>query len=463
MYSMRDRSLTQGYASIFTGLGMGLGGPLGGYISDKFGWRWAFLVQVPFFLTAFTFVTLNLNYATPGKGKNTREVLKRIDYYGCSTLLCAVGSCLFFLSLRYNQNLPLHSPTVLLSLVSSITFSIAFVLVELLVAPEPIMAPSLLRQRVPVLVGASNLVVAVCNFAVQYHFPMWFETVQGTNSTIAGLHLMPNSFAMSLGSVFAGYMMHRTGKYKLLNVTFGILPTIAALLIARLRTDSYLVTQWISIIPLGFGNAVVLQTTLIALLASIPHSQLAVGTGFTILFRGIGQVSGVAVASALFQNLLDRELRKRFKGEGSEELIMQIRHSYKVLNTLPEDQKLLARGAYAISLRYVFFFAAVATLTGFIIRLGIPELSLDKPNEDQSRVPIQTVNSPPISKDRISIDDDDLEDRGLHEVDSSEDEIDDDVFPTRKPVARKLSTYESENGFDPVILGRRRSSMAKSV
>ncbi|KAG8927122.1 hypothetical protein FRC02_008448 [Tulasnella sp. 418] len=417
MYSMRDRSLTQGYASIFTGLGMGLGGPLGGYISDKFGWRWAFLVQVPFFLTAFTFVTLNLNYATPGKGKNTREVLKRIDYYGCSTLLCAVGSCLFFLSLRYNQNLPLHSPTVLLSLVSSITFSIAFVLVELLVAPEPIMAPSLLRQRVPVLVGASNLVVAVCNFAVQYHFPMWFETVQGTNSTIAGLHLMPNSFAMSLGSVFAGYMMHRTGKYKLLNVTFGILPTIAALLIARLRTDSYLVTQWISIIPLGFGNA----------------------------------------------NLLDRELRKRFKGEGSEELIMQIRHSYKVLNTLPEDQQVLARGAYAISLRYVFFFAAVATLTGFIIRLGIPELSLDKPNEDQSRVPIQTVNSPPISKDRISIDDDDLEDRGLHEVDSSEDEIDDDVFPTRKPVARKLSTYESENGFDPVILGRRRSSMAKSV
>lgn len=67
MYSMRDRSLTAGYASIFTGLGLGLGGPFGGWMSDRFGvridesqvlqvvnsdcsesaiqWRWAFLCQ----------------------------------------------------------------------------------------------------------------------------------------------------------------------------------------------------------------------------------------------------------------------------------------------------------------------------------------------------------------------------------------------------------------------------------
>ncbi|KAG8862082.1 hypothetical protein FRB96_002112 [Tulasnella sp. 330] len=37
MYSMRDRTLTQGYASIFTGLGLGVGGPFGGWIADRFG------------------------------------------------------------------------------------------------------------------------------------------------------------------------------------------------------------------------------------------------------------------------------------------------------------------------------------------------------------------------------------------------------------------------------------------
>lgn len=39
---MRARSLTQGIASIFSGIGMGLGGPLGGYISDRYGWRLSF-------------------------------------------------------------------------------------------------------------------------------------------------------------------------------------------------------------------------------------------------------------------------------------------------------------------------------------------------------------------------------------------------------------------------------------
>jgi len=78
-----------------------------------------------------------------------------------------------------------------------------------------------------------------------------FETVQGTSATIAGLHLMPNSFAMSVGSLFAGYVMHRTGRYKLLNVVFGVFPTVAALLIARLKPDSHPVIQWISIVSLA--------------------------------------------------------------------------------------------------------------------------------------------------------------------------------------------------------------------
>lgn len=46
MYSMRNRSLTQGYASLFSGFGMGLGGPLGGAMAVSLGWRWAFISYV---------------------------------------------------------------------------------------------------------------------------------------------------------------------------------------------------------------------------------------------------------------------------------------------------------------------------------------------------------------------------------------------------------------------------------
>lgn len=50
------------------------------------------------------------------------------------------------------------------------------------------------------------------------------------------------------------------------------------------------------------------------------ESIMAVGTGFGQLFRGIGQVGGVAVSSAVFQSVLDRELRKSIHTPDAEEV-----------------------------------------------------------------------------------------------------------------------------------------------
>ena len=63
-----------------------------------------------------------------------------------------------------------------------------------------------------------------------------------------GLHLLPNSLAMSSGAVFAGWMMHTTGRYKIINLIFGVFPFIAAVLIYRMREDSKGVQSWLSIV-----------------------------------------------------------------------------------------------------------------------------------------------------------------------------------------------------------------------
>ena len=194
-----------------------------------------------------------------------------------------------------------------------------FFLVEIYVAVEPVLPPYLLRQKVPVLVGCSNALVAVCNLSVTYYFPTWFQTVMLTSAStagkihiwywdfygvltfcsITGLHLLPNSICISTGSFFAGWVMifpffhldlieyfawrwvmHRTGEYKMINMIFGILPFFAAILMTQMKEDSYPAHLWLSIVkhfpcfltsvltsarsltqmPLGFGNAVVLQT-----------------------------------------------------------------------------------------------------------------------------------------------------------------------------------------------------------
>ena len=69
---------------------------------------------------------------------------------------------------------------------ASILFTMLFLLVEIYVAVEPVLPPYLLRQKVPVLVGCSNALVAVCNLSVTYYFPTWFQTVMLTSASTAG-------------------------------------------------------------------------------------------------------------------------------------------------------------------------------------------------------------------------------------------------------------------------------------
>ncbi|KIK93560.1 hypothetical protein PAXRUDRAFT_144798 [Paxillus rubicundulus Ve08.2h10] len=419
MYSLRSRGLAQAVSNIFNGLGQGLGGPIGGLVSDWFGWRWAFIMQIPLFALSLTLTTYNLRYVTPGKGKNAKDVLKRIDWGGSFTLLIAVGSVLVFLSMKYNEDYPWTEPWVIVPLAVSGAFFTAFVLVELFIAPEPVLAPYLLKQKVPVLVGISNYLVSLCNFAVMYFFPMWFQTVALTSASIAGLHLLPSSASMAVGSMFAGWMMHRTGKYRLINIVFGFFPFIGISLITFMKETSGPLQMWLSIMPFGFGNAVVLQTMLIALLAHLPENSMAVGTGFGQLFRGLGQVSGVAISSALFQSKLSSELHRRIQTPDAEEAsshsfcqscmlidlcaqtINMIRHSATLVARLPPDLQRAARDSYAVALRAVFILAACSTFLAYVVRLPVPEQSLDKsPRKrlndasDASQVEAQALRSP---------------------------------------------------------------------
>ncbi|KAG6861792.1 hypothetical protein C0995_012296 [Termitomyces sp. Mi166 len=260
MYTLRTRGFLQSIGGAFYGLGMGLGGPIGGLITDWFGWRWAFLIQIPFFVLSLGLTFFNLHYTTPGNGRSALEILKRIDYTGSACLLVSIGSTLYFLTTRYNEGL---------------------------------------------------------------------ETVMLSSATTAGLHLLPNSVCISIGSVFAGSYAKRQGDHN----------------------------------------------STVALVASLPPSQLAIGTGFAQLVRGLGQVGGLAIASAIFQSRLNTELRARIHVPDAEETIKHIIHSARLLDELPPALQRIARDAYAASLKSVF-------------TLAIPDADLDEgpPAENYSKV-----------------------------------------------------------------------------
>lgn len=59
-----------------------------------------------------------------------------------------------------------------------------------------------------------------------------------------------------------------------------------------------------------------------------------------------------------------------------EQWITKIRHSAKLVGSLPPEMQRTARDAYAVSLKQVFIFASVATFFAYLVRLPVSLLQL---------------------------------------------------------------------------------------
>ena len=63
---------------------------------------------------------------------------------------------------------------------------VTFFVVEINYASEPVLPPALVKMKVPMLVGIASFMVSMCNFAVMYNLPTWFQTVMLTSAGEAG-------------------------------------------------------------------------------------------------------------------------------------------------------------------------------------------------------------------------------------------------------------------------------------
>lgn len=81
---LRRRGVQQGLGNLFYGAGAGLGGLFGGLVNDNWGWRVAFLIQVPLVMISGILVFFLVD--VPPK-KSDKSKLARVDFAGAITLL----------------------------------------------------------------------------------------------------------------------------------------------------------------------------------------------------------------------------------------------------------------------------------------------------------------------------------------------------------------------------------------
>lgn len=367
---LRSRGFWQGVSIVAFGVGFGIGGTLGGFITNAYGWRWVFLAQpLPILLSMILVFCLVPKYTT---ARTETPSVKRIDFLGSITLTMAI-LCLMFGAISGGNTLPWSSPMVYVPLALSPVLVAIFCQVEIKVAKEPMIPVQLLANRTILGACLTNLLNSIANTTMMYYVPMDLE-VRDYSAARAGIRLLPYAIGAFVGSVGAGALMNITGRYWRILFVSQIAMLAASTVFLVIPTDSS--TDYVSFIVLlviGLGMGGSLITTLLALISAADHKHQAVLTSVSYAFRTTGNVLGTTAAGAIFQNVLDQQLWSRFGDKrDAGPLIPAVRRRKIDIDDLPRGWKEGVLQSYAKAFLMVFIFVVAvyvaASITASIIR-----------------------------------------------------------------------------------------------
>ncbi|KAL1957594.1 hypothetical protein VTO42DRAFT_5705 [Malbranchea cinnamomea] len=369
---LRDRGVWQGIINIVFATGSGLGAPLGGILADYIGWRWAFITQAPFCLTAFIMVALTLDLPVTVK-LHWRTKIARVDFSGAILLVFAVFGLL--LGLDRGSNVSWSIPITYVPLIISVVLFAAFLYVEMRIASEPFAPGHIIFDR-------NLLACYLCNFfsfagwlSTLFYIPLFFQANDGISATGAGIRLLPSIIAGVSGSLFGGFVMKKTGKYLWLTVYGYSLLAIGMILIflfSGVITQS-LIVMTIGMVLCGFGNGIGVTTTLIGLLANASPKDQAVATACSYLFRSLGSVMGLSLCSTVIQQSLRIGLQTALREvKDIDKIVDNVRQSLDYVKTLEPHLRQLVRECYGRSIGHGFgsmvILAFFSLLFAFFIR-----------------------------------------------------------------------------------------------
>lgn len=383
---LRERGLYQGLANICFGLGAASGGVIGGIVSDLFGWKYAFLLQVP--LATLVGVALHfclvLPEDSPGNGAAGTEFkskLKRVDYLGAFLLVSALMILLAAASMG-GKEIAYKSKTFSFLLALAVLLIFAFVYVELRVSKEPIIPMEIMVDRTILSSSLANWFYTMGAFTYLFYIPLFFQAVMGLTATQSGERLVPNFFALSFGSVGAGLYMKKYGRYYALTVLTGVvsLAGMARILVFLSPQSSYFTQFTILILP-GLGYACILTVTLLSLIAAVPVLYQACTTSIQYTFRATGSTLGVAVASAIFQKVVRDGLHSKVPSVvgNKKEALSIIKHALQntdYAKSAPDSVRQIILDCYSAGCRGALWFSTLAIGLGFLTSLFIKEHKL---------------------------------------------------------------------------------------
>ena len=266
-------------------------GPLvGGVLTDTFGWRFIFFVNLPIGVAAVAGGVARLRESRNPAGG-------RADWVGTALITVALTALMFAL-IRGNA-LGWASHAILALFATAAVAFAGFVIYELRMAAAPMADLRLFGRRGFAATGFVAFAISATVIGMITYLSLYMQNTLGYSPIQGGLRFLPLFLASFAVALLTGRLIGKVA----MRVLLGVAMAAAA---AGLTSMAHLTatSTWLVLVPgftlVGIGLGITSTALASAALAAVEPARAGMAAGLTNTLRQIGTATGVAVLGALY-------------------------------------------------------------------------------------------------------------------------------------------------------------------
>ena len=293
-----ERGKAMGLTMAVVSTGAIVGPALGGFLVDLFGWRSVFFVNIPLMALGIGLGLAVLSDRREGEGSpggpGGRGKLG-FDWWGAT--LSTGALLLFLLTITNAHRYGWGSPLIVGGLALFVALLVVFIWWELR-SPSPMLNPRFFRRLIFSLGVSAGFLTFLGGSAIFFLTPFYLQRVLGYSPTQAGLVVVPGAVCMLFLGPLSGRLSDRYG-WRPFTVGGLALSAISLFIFSRLTETSSLTLVIPALILQSCGMGLFYSPNVSSVLSSVERESYGVVSAFLNLVRNSGNVTSVAVATAI--------------------------------------------------------------------------------------------------------------------------------------------------------------------
>jgi EmrB/QacA subfamily drug resistance transporter len=354
----RERARYQGYLASIAVCANSFGPIVGGLMTEHFGWRSIFLINVPISLAAVWLV-----WRLPRRGGE--RVAWRADPIGL--LLFTIFVVTTLLALERAQRVDLAALPLAAALFTAGILSVWLLIIQENRTPSPLIPITLLRR--PEIWRSDAL--AACHGAALVSLitflPIYLQVVRGESPSATGALLVPLTIGIGTGSLITGRLVSKTGRTTVFPIFGLVVITLDMLVLALWSHRLSMAEMGVLMLWNGLFTGTVMGVVQVTVQAASGPLRLGEAAASVQFSRSIGAAFGTALVAAVLFAVLSSK-----NPESARAFATMVEHGRALAPSLPAEQRAAIQADIASAFSAAFFTIAAFTTVGFFLALSNP-------------------------------------------------------------------------------------------